>query len=115
MPEILEKLALMLAPFAPYLAQEIWEELGKEGPVFRQSWPAYDPELAKEDEAEIVVQVNGKLRSHIHAPFGTPADAIRAMALEETKVRPYIDGQKIVKVIAVPDKLVNIVVKAVQP
>ena len=59
------------------------------------------------------MQVNGKLRSHIHAPFGTPADAIQAMALEETKVRPYIDGQKIVKVIVVPDKLMNIVVKAV--
>ena len=56
----------MLAPFAPYLAQEIWEELGNEGPVFRQSWPAFDPELAKEDEAEIVVQVNGKLRSRIY-------------------------------------------------
>ena len=62
----------MLAPFAPYLAQEIWEELGHEGPVFRQCWPAFDPELAKEDEAEIVVQVNGKLRSRITAPFGTP-------------------------------------------
>ena len=69
---VLEKLALMLAPFAPYVAQEIWEEIGKEGPVFRQSWPAFDPELAKEDEAEIVVQVNGKLRSRIYAAFGTP-------------------------------------------
>ncbi len=60
--EVNQKLALLLAPFAPYLAQEIWEEPGKEGPVFRQSWPAFDPELAKEDEAEIVNQVNGKLR-----------------------------------------------------
>jgi leucyl-tRNA synthetase len=113
--QVLEKLTLLLGPFAPYLAQEIWEELGHAGPVFREAWPSYDPELAKEDLAEIVVQVNGRLRAHIHAPFGTPADAIRAMALEEPRVRPYIDGQKIVKVIAVPDKLVNIVVKAVQP
>ena len=58
MPEILEKVALMLAPFAPYVSQDMWEELGKEGPVFRQCWPVFDPELAKEDEAEIVVQVN---------------------------------------------------------
>ncbi len=71
MAEVLEKLALMLAPFAPYLAQEIWEEIGKEGPVFRQPWPAFDPELAKEDEAEIVVQVNGKVRGRVFAPFGT--------------------------------------------
>ena len=70
--EVLEKLALMLAPFAPYLAQEIWEEIGQEGPVFRQPWPAFDPELAKEDEAEVVLQVNGKLRSKIYVPFGTP-------------------------------------------
>ena len=78
MPAILETLALMLAPFAPYLAQEIWEELGNEGPVFRQPWPAFDPELAKEDEAEIVVQVNGKLRSRIYAPFGTPKEELEA-------------------------------------
>src|SRR5215472_77743 len=62
MGEALEKLALMLAPFAPYVSQEIWEEIGKEGPVFRQSWPAFDSELAKEDEAEVVMQVNGKVR-----------------------------------------------------
>ena len=68
----------MLAPFAPYVAQEIWEELGNEGPVFRQPWPAFDPELAKEDEAEIVVQVNGKLRSRIYAPFGTPKEELEA-------------------------------------
>src|SRR5712692_2532324 len=59
--EAIEKLVLLLGPFAPYLAQELWEELGRSGPVFKQSWPAYDPELTKEDEAEIVVQVNGKL------------------------------------------------------
>ena len=70
---MLEKLALLLAPFAPYLSQEMWEELGRTGPVFRQAWPAYDPELAKDDEAEIVVQINGKLRGRIIVPFGTAA------------------------------------------
>jgi leucyl-tRNA synthetase len=110
--EVLEKLTLLLGPFAPYLAQEIWEELGREGVVFRETWPAYDPELAKEDLAEIVVQVNGKLRSHIHAPFGTPGDVLKARALEDSKVRAFIEGKQIVKVIVVPDKLVNIVVAA---
>jgi leucyl-tRNA synthetase len=109
--EVLEKMTLLLGPFAPYLAQELWEELGKSGPVFKQPWPAYDPELAKEDEAEIVVQVNGKLRAHLFAPFGTPQDSLRQRALEEPKVQQFVNGKQVVKVIVVPDKLVNIVVK----
>jgi len=111
MQEILEKLALMLAPFAPYLSQEIWDELGKEGPVFRQCWPAYDPELAKEDEAEVVIQVNGKLRSRIFAPFGTPKEELESRARADEKVRSFLAGKQVVKVVTVPDKIVNIVVK----
>jgi leucyl-tRNA synthetase len=109
--ETAEKLALMLAPFAPYVSQEIWEELGREGPVFRQSWPAFDPELAKEDEAEIVVQVNGKLRSRFHAPFGTPKEELEARAQADEKVRAFVEGKQVVRIISVADKLVNIVVK----
>jgi len=109
--EVLEKLTLLLGPLAPYLAQELWEELGREGPVFRQAWPSYDPELAKEDLAEIVVQVNGKLRSRIFVPFGTAEDALKEQALADPKARPYLDGKQVAKVIVVPDKLVNIVVR----
>jgi leucyl-tRNA synthetase len=109
--EVLEKVALLLAPFAPYLAQEVWEEIGREGPIFRQCWPTFDAELAKEDEAEIIVQVNGKLRSRIFAPFGTPREELEARALADEKVRPFLEGKQVVKVITVPDKLVNIVVK----
>ena len=79
--------------------------------MFRQSWPAFDPELAKEDLAEVVVQVNGKLRSRIHVPFGTPAAELEALAKADEKVKSFLDGKQIVKVIAVPDKLVNFVVK----
>jgi len=109
--DVLEKLALMLAPFAPYLAQEIWEELGHDGPVFRQPWPTFDPELAKPEEAEIVVQVNGKLRSRVYAPFGTHKDEIEKLALADAKVQQSIAGKQIVRIVTVPDKLVNIVVK----
>jgi leucyl-tRNA synthetase len=109
--ETAEKLALMLAPFAPYVSQEIWEELGRQGPVFRQSWPVFDPELAKEDEAEIVVQVNGKLRSRFHAPFGTPKEEMEARAQADEKVRAFLEGKQVVRIISVADKLVNIVVK----
>ena len=109
--EVLEKLTLLLGPFAPYLAQEIWEEMGREGAVFRQPWPAFDPELAQEDLAEIVVQVNGKLRSHIYAPFGTAEDELKASALRDPRIHSLVDGKQIVKTIVVRDKLVNIVVR----
>jgi leucyl-tRNA synthetase len=109
--DVLDKLALLLGPFAPYLAQELWDELGGSGPVFRQEWPSYDAELAKEDEAQIVIQVNGKLRAHVWAPFGTAQDVLRQRALDEPKIQQFLNGKQVVKVIVVPDKLVNIVVK----
>jgi leucyl-tRNA synthetase len=111
MCEVLETLALLLAPFAPYLSQEIWEELGREGPVFRCSWPAFDPELAKEDLAEIVVQVNGKLRGRLYVAFGTAKEELEALTVADEKVKPFLEGKTIVRIITVPDKLVNIVVK----
>ncbi len=110
-PEVLEKLTLMLAPFAPFVAQELWEQLGRTGPVFRQPWPAYDEQLAKEDAAEIPVQVNGKLRARIMAAFGTPAKELERLALAEPKVHAFVDGKHVVKVVVIPDKLVNVVVK----
>jgi leucyl-tRNA synthetase len=109
--EAIEKLALVLAPFAPYLSQEIWEELGREGPVFRQPWPEFDAELAKDDEAEIVVQVNGKLRSKFTAPFGTVAAELEMRAKADEKVQAFLAGKQIVKIVTVADKLVNIVVR----
>jgi leucyl-tRNA synthetase len=109
--DVMEKLTLMLEPFAPYLAEELWEEQGKPGPVFHHPWPAYDPELAREEEAEIVIQVNGKVRGHIYVQFGTAREALEKHAMADTKVRSFLDGKQVVKVIVVPDKLVNIVVK----
>ena len=111
MPQILETMALMLAPFAPYLAQEMWEETGHEGAVFRHGWPKFDTELAKEDEAEVVIQVNGKLRARMSVAFGTPKQELEARALADEKVKPFTEGKQVVKIITVPDKLVNIVVK----
>ena len=71
----------------------------------------FDPELAKEDEAEIVVQVNGKLRARVSAPFGTPKEALETRARADEKVQALLDGKQLVKVIVVPDKLVNFVVR----
>jgi leucyl-tRNA synthetase len=109
--EILEKTVLLLAPFVPYVTQELWEELGHQGPVFHEAWPEYDPELAREPEAEIPVQVNGKLRSRIYAPFGSSNDELQQRALADEKVQAFVAGKQMVRVIVVPDKLVNIVVK----
>jgi leucyl-tRNA synthetase len=111
MPQVLEKLTLMLEPFAPYLAEEIWEEQGKPGPVFHHAWPVYDPDLARDDEAEIVIQINGKVRGRVFVAFGTPRETLEKQALADAKIQPLLDGKQVVKVIVVPDKLVNIVVK----
>jgi leucyl-tRNA synthetase len=109
--EVLEKLVLILAPFAPYAVEELWECMGKQGPVFKQPWPSYDPELAKEEAAEIPVQVNGKLRAVIRVPFGTGKDDLLRLALADERVKQHTDGKQIVKTIVIPDKLVNIVVR----
>jgi leucyl-tRNA synthetase len=109
--EILEKLTLLLAPFAPYVTQEMWEELGRAGPVFRQPWPCFDPELAQEEEAEIPVQVNGKLRGRIRVPFGASKELIEQRALADGKIQQFLSCKQVVKIIVIPDKLVNIVVK----
>ncbi len=109
--QILPALVLLIGPFAPYLAEELWEQLGRTGPVFRQPWPAFDPALAKEDAADIVLQVNGKVRGRLSVAFGTPQAEIEKLALADPKVQPFIAGKQVVKIIVVPDKLVNIVVR----
>jgi leucyl-tRNA synthetase len=109
--EVCEKLALMLGPFAPYTAEELWEELGRTGPVFKQRWPAYDPELARAEEIEYPVQINGKVRVRILLPAEAAADEVERRAVGHEKVQAQLDGKQIVKVIVVPRKLVNIVVR----
>jgi leucyl-tRNA synthetase len=109
--EVCGKMVLLLAPFAPFVAEELWEQMGRTGPIFKQPWPAFDDALAKEEGLEIPVQVNGKLRSRISVAHGTPKAEQERLALADEKVRAHLDGKQIVKVVVVPDKLVNIVVK----
>ncbi len=104
-------LTLMLAPFAPYIAQEVWAEQGNSGPVFKEEWPDFDPELARETEIEVPVQVNGKIRARILVAPGISKEELERRALSDSKVQPFISGKTIVKVVVVPDKLVNVVVK----
>jgi leucyl-tRNA synthetase len=109
--ELLRSLVLLLAPFAPYLAAELWEELGETSSVLRAPWPVSDPELAKEDELEIPVQINGKLVEVVRVAADADAKAIEAAALAGEKVRARTAGKTVAKVIVVPGKLVNLVVK----
>ncbi len=109
--ELFRSLVLLLAPFAPYLAAELWEELGEEGSVLRAPWPKSDPGLAREDELEIPVQINGKLVTVVRVPADADTKAIEAAALADEKVRSRIAGKNVVKMIVVPGKLVNLVVR----
>jgi leucyl-tRNA synthetase len=109
--ELLQTLILLLAPFAPFLAAELWEELGGEGAVLRQPWPKSNPGLAKEDEIDIPVQINGKLVSVIRVPSGSDAKTIETAALSEDKVKARTAGKTVAKVIVVPGRAVNLVVK----
>jgi leucyl-tRNA synthetase len=107
----IEPLLVILSLFAPHIADELWEELGHTEPLRRTSWPAFDAELAAEEELEIPVQVNGKLRGRIRVAVGATEEEIRTRAQAEEKVATYLNGRQIVKLIVVPQKLVNIVVK----
>jgi leucyl-tRNA synthetase len=109
--ELLQTLVLLLAPFAPFLAAELWEQLGGEGPVLRAPWPKSDPELAKEDEIEIPVQINGKLTAVVRVAAGSDAGTMEAAALADEKVRARTAGKNVAKVIVVPGRAVNLVVK----
>jgi leucyl-tRNA synthetase len=109
--EVQRDLVLLLAPFAPYLAHELWETLGERESLLRAAWPNYDPALAKEEEIEIPVQVNGKLRGRILVPADASEDRVRERAFADEKVRAAIAGKQFVNWIYVPGKLVNIVVR----
>ncbi len=101
----------MLAPFAPFLAAELWEQMGGEGAVFRSAWPVADEELARESEIEIPVQVNGKLVTVVKMAAESDAEAVKAAAQADAKVGGRVAGKTVVKVVYVPGKLVNLVVR----
>ena len=109
--EALELLLLVLAPFAPHVAEELWHRLGQSESVHSQKWPTYDEEAARAEEVTIVIQVNGKVRERIVVPVGSDEKYIKTHALAEPRVQAYVGGKTIVKTVVVPDKLVNIVVK----
>jgi leucyl-tRNA synthetase len=110
--EALESLIIMLTPFSPHVVEEMWEALGHEGGLLlKANWPVADPDLARREELEIPIQVNGKLRSRVITTPDVSEEDLRAAALADDKVRVLIDGHELVKIIVVPKRLVNVVVR----
>ena len=104
-------LVIMLSLFAPHIADELWEGLGHPGPLIPVPWPRFDNELAAADELELPVQVNGKLRARIRVAVDAGEEEILARAQAEEKVVQHLAGKQIVKVVVVPQKLINIVAR----
>ena len=109
--ESVKTLMLLLAPTAPHLAEELWQQTGRKYSLHNQSWPEWDEALAKEEETTLVVQVNGKLRDRITVPVSITESEAKEQAIASEKVKPHLEGKTIVKEIYVPGKLVNFVVK----
>lgn len=109
--EAVEKLILLLAPFAPHISEELWARLGYTESVHRQSWPRYNPDFLVQEKVEVVVQINGKVRSRVLIPAGATDEEMREIALQEPRVQQLLADKTIVRVVTVPGKLVNVVVK----
>ena len=107
----IETYILLLSPFAPHLCEELWHKLGYTESIFRTKWPKYNPDYIQENEVEIVLQVNGKVRSRVKIAKGTSEEEVKKLAFDDVRIRKYINGKNIVKTIIVKNKLVNIVVR----
>jgi leucyl-tRNA synthetase len=110
MREAVQLVLLMLAPFTPHIAEELWRVIGYEESIHEEAWPAVDESATVETDIEIVIQVNGKIRDRMNVAKGEDPDELKAKALASDRVRELVEGKDIRKVIVVPDKLVNIVV-----
>ena len=108
-PEAVEPLLVMLAPYAPHLAEELWAVLGHEDSIFRARWPRYDAQLAAAGDVEVVVQVNGKVRGRVTVSRGATEAHVLERALQDESVRKFVDGKPVRKTIYVPDRLLNLV------
>jgi leucyl-tRNA synthetase len=108
--EAVESVVLLLAPFVPHVAEELWESLGHSGGIETKGWPAFDADAAVEDELLIVVQVNGKLRGKVTVAATSSEEEVKTAALADEKVRSFVEGKSVKKIIYVPGKLLNIVV-----
>jgi len=108
--QTVSSILLLLSPMVPHLTEELWQELGHDTPLTATPWPSYDPEIAKEEEITVVLQINGKVRSRLQVAPDSPREKLEELALADEKIRRFIDGKTVRKVIVVAGKLINIVV-----
>ncbi|HQD05878.1 MAG TPA: class I tRNA ligase family protein, partial [Bacillota bacterium] len=108
--EALESIVLLLAPFAPHLAEELWSSLGHRESVFFQPWPEYDPQLLRREEVEIVIQINGKVRGKMTVPVDCSQEELVELARGHQRIGELLQGKEIRRAVAVPGKLVNLVI-----
>jgi leucyl-tRNA synthetase len=104
-------MALMLAPMAPHIAEELWEMLGNQGGISKAKWPRYREDLTREEQIEIIIQINGRLRGKMVVEENLGEDETRERAMTDPRIAPLLVGKQIVKVVVVPKKLVNIVLR----
>jgi leucyl-tRNA synthetase len=109
--EALESAVLMLAPIVPHISQSLWQGLGHKQPVMLAAWPTVDEAALVKDNLNWVIQVNGKVRTQLALPAGTEDDSVKRFALEDATVQRFMEGKSLLKIILVPGKLVNIVVR----
>ena len=106
----LEKFLLLLSPFAPFTTEELWKKMGHKESILKEPWPEYDKKIIEEEKVTIIIQVNGKLRDKIELEKNIPEEKVEALTLEREKIKKYVAGKKIKKIIFVPNKLINIVI-----
>ena len=107
---VFSKLIIMLSPIVPHFAEELWQSLGNKESIFKASWPKYDAGLLVEENVELVLQVNGKVRSKIEVPRDISEDKLKELVSKDEKLIPWLDGKTPKKIIIIPQKLVNIVI-----
>jgi leucyl-tRNA synthetase len=105
-----ETLLILLSPFAPFIAEELWHELGHKESIFTEKWPEYDPEMIKDQEIELVIQVNGKVRDKMIVSADISEDDAKKLALESEKIKTFVEGKEIKKIIFVRGRLISIVI-----
>jgi leucyl-tRNA synthetase len=110
--EAVETALLLLGPFCPHVTEELWAHLGHDASVFRQPWPVADPAALTRTEVALVVQVDGKVRGRLTVEVDAAQDHVQRRALDDDKVRPWLEGREVERVVIVPNRLVNIVTRA---
>jgi len=106
-----ENLLILLSPFSPHICEELWQQTGRRTSIYLEPWPKYDPEALILDEVEIVIQISGKVKERLKVPINTAREDLEQIALDHPKIKALTDLKKIVKIVVVPNKLINIVVE----